>query len=327
MKRLHTIQINNEGLNPIQNKKTLAYIGLCIVTIIIGLAFIFVKIGLQYTNSYDLLAHRFSVAFIVVLITWAIGIVKVPKIPTKDRILIVMISLFYPILFFGFQTLGMETASASQAGIIFALSPIFTLFAGALILKERTTAIQKLGVAISVASVIVVFLYKSDSNDISWIGILFLIASVLCIVGYYMIGKKLMQRYNSLSLTALMITISFITFNIIAIGRHYINNDMNTFFDPLKESSFIIAILYLGVLSSMLTSFLSNYALTFVTAYESSIFSNINPIITIIGAYFILHEQLNNFQLIGAAGVLLGVFLVLAHKKKNTNFNYSYKKY
>lgn len=303
-------------INKIKNRKVLANLGLAIVTLIVGLSFIFVKIGLREADAYDLLAHRFTIAFILILLLASFRKIKFPKILSKDWVSILFVSLFYPILFFGFQTVGMETSTASQAGIIFALSPTFTIIAGALFLKEKTTLMQKIGVALSFLGLAYIFLYKGGIQMESWEGNLFLVLSVLCTVGYYMIGKRLMQRYDSSSLTAIMISIAFIVFNSIGITRHVTTGDLNTFFEPLLEPSFLLSVLYLGTLSSVVTSFLTNYALTFVPTSSVSIYNNLNPVIAIIGGVIFLSEHLYMHQLIGGLGVISGVVMVLFFKNK-----------
>ncbi len=301
----------------LNNKKLLANLGLGAVTLIVGLSFIFVKIGLREADAYDMLAHRFSIAFLMILILGIFGKIRLPKIQPKDWIYILLVSLFYPILFFGFQTIGMESSTASQAGIIFALSPTFTIIAGALFLKEKTTFLQKIGVALSFIGLAYIFMYRNEGAIQNWSGNIFLVLSVLCTVGYYMIGKRLMQRYDSLNLTAIMISIAFVVFNSIGITKHLVNGDLNTFFEPLKEPSFLLSVLYLGTLSSVVTSFLSNYALTFVPTSTVSIYNNLNPIIAIAGGVIFLSEHIYTFQFIGATGVVLGVVLVLRDKTKN----------
>lgn len=312
-------------LNNNNRQKLLAYFGLAIVTLIVGLSFIFVKIGLRSADTYDLLAHRFSFAFLVVLTSKAFGIVKIPKLAAREKVWIILISLFYPILFFSFQTIGMETSTASQAGLIFALSPIITIVAGIIFLKEKTTLVQKAGVIISVTSLVLVFTYNSGESSISWIGSIFLLLSVTCIVGYYIIGKNLMKRLNSLSITAIMITIAFIVFNSIAFTKHFLNGDLGAYFIPLSEPTYLYSVLYLGILSSLFTSFLSNYALAYVPTSEVSIFNNLNPIITILGGVILLGEQLYVFQIIGTTGVILGISLVLIKRKKITK-SHKYRK-
>lgn len=126
------------------NKEVTAYAGLSLMTLITGLSFIFVKIGLAYANPYDLLAHRFTVAFLTVVALLAAGVIRIPKIAPRDRISILGISLFYPLLFFALQALGMQYSTASEAGVIFAFLPVFMLVAGWLFLKERTTFLAEI---------------------------------------------------------------------------------------------------------------------------------------------------------------------------------------
>uniref|UniRef100_UPI0032167708 DMT family transporter n=1 Tax=uncultured Draconibacterium sp. TaxID=1573823 RepID=UPI0032167708 len=312
--------------NKKNNQKLLANLGLGVVTLIVGLSFIFVKIGLREADAFDLLAHRFSIAFLFVLILRALGMIKRPKISSKDWLSVLLVSLLYPILFFGFQTIGMKSTTASQAGIIFALSPVFTIICGAIFLKERTSFTQKIGIGLSVAGLAYIFLYKNGATNQSWLGNSFLVLSVLCTVGYYMIGKKLMQRYDSSSLTTIMISIAFVVFNFVGITKHIVNGDINTFFTPLKEPSFLISVVYLGTLSSVITSFLTNYALTFVPTTAVSIYNNLNPIIAIIGGIVFLSEHLYTFQFIGGIGVILGVILVLSYKNRNMSMRLAFSR-
>ncbi len=298
------------------SKSLNAYIGLILMTLIIGLSFIFVKIGLEYANPYDLLAHRFSAAFLAVVLLKLFNAVKIPKVERKDRIAIIGLSLFYPVLFFGFQALGMQHSTASQAGIIFAFTPVLMLVVGSIALKERTSAWQKFGVAISVAGLIFIFLHKDGADSQDFSSIILLLLSVASMVGYLAVGKNLTRRYNSLSLTAIMITIGFIAFNAISFFRHLSAGDLHLFFAALVHLPFVWSVLYLGVLSSVLSSFLSNYALVYIPASQISIFTNLNPVIAILGGMLFLGEQLYWFDVIGGIAVLIGLVLVLSFKFK-----------
>jgi len=75
----------------------------------------------------------------------------------------------------------------------------------------------------------------------------------------------------------------------------------------LINSDFLVAILYLGVFSSLGTSFLSNYALSKIEASKMSVFNNLATLITIFAGVMILHETLQYFHIIGAAIIIIGV--------------------
>lgn len=294
----------------------LAYLGLSLMSLIIGLSFIFVKIGLRSADSYDLLAHRFSAAFVALILLRAIGVIKVEKMAGREWISVMGVALFYPVLCFTFQTIGLEYSSASQAGILFALLPVLTLIAGTIFLKERSSIPQWGGVVLSLAGLLYIAINsRSGANESSIIGVVLLLLSILSMVAYYMVGKKIMRKYSSMTLTSAMIFIGFSIFNLIALLRHAGAGSINNFFDPLTELSFLISVLYLGVLSSLLTSFLSNFALSRISTAQVSIFNNISPLIAVAGGVLFLGEEMSVSQIIGGVAVLIGVLLVLINKK------------
>ncbi len=144
-----------------KNNKTFgAYLGLFLMTTIIGLSFMFVKIALQYSSAVDLLAHRFSIALVSVIVLLLLRVIKIPKPNYKKIQGLLFLSVFYPVLFFLFQALGMQYSSASEAGIIFAMSPIVTLIVAQIFLKESTTILQKIGVILSVFGIVYIIFNK-----------------------------------------------------------------------------------------------------------------------------------------------------------------------
>lgn len=292
--------------------KTLAYLGLLIMTSIVGLSLIFVKIGLKYVSVFDLLAHRFSIAFICILILKFFGFIKIPKAGIKEWCYILSVSIFYPILLFTFQALGMQHSTVANAGIIFALAPVFTLIAGSLFLKEKSTKLQKTGIIISVLGLVYIFYHEQKGgNQHNILGNILLLSAMLSSVAYLIIAKTLMRRYDSLSITAVMISIGAVVFNIVSLFQHYYNETLNTYFQVFKHTDFTYSVLYLGILSSVTSSFLSNNALKYIQASTVSVFNNLSPLISIVGGVFLLNEKLIYTQVIGGLAVISGVAIVL----------------
>ncbi|MGI6320126.1 MAG: EamA family transporter [Bacteroidales bacterium] len=89
-----------------------------------------------------------------------------------------------------------------------------------------------------------------------------------------------------------------------------------SFFEPFMSMSFIVSVLYLGILSSVLTSFLTNYALTYISTSNVSVMNNISPIIAILGGVVILGESLSLVQILGGLTVLIGVSVVIYFQRK-----------
>lgn len=291
----------------IKAKHNLVYIAAVSYAIITGLSFLFSKLALSVVDPIDLLAHRFTASFIVVLIVLLSRKIKVNY--TLERIKrLIPLALIYPMSFFAFQAFGLQYASSSEAGILIAVAPVFTLILASFFLGETTNSLQKISVLISVSGVVYITLMKGASLDINNIkGIIFLLLSALCFSIYSVMARVLTKDFSSIELSFIMIIISFISFNTLAIGRNLINGTMNTFLLPFKDLNFVISILYLGVLSSLVTSLLTNYILSRIEASKMSVFSNLGTVISIIAGVVFLNEKIFYYHIIGSVLIIVGV--------------------
>lgn len=283
------------------------YSGAVLYSIITGLSFLFGKLGLDHSSPLDLLAYRFTAAFLATLVPLVFGWVKLDI--NKNMIKrILPLAIFNPLLFFGFQAFGLDLTLSSEAGIILAVGPVFTMILASYFLKERTTSLQKISILVSVFGVIYITVMKSSSIEFENMkGIIFLLISTLSLAIYSVMARKLTRDFSSMELSYVMIGISFISFNILAIGKHAIDGDIASFISPLGHVNFIIAILYLGVLSSFLTSYLSNYVLSKVESYKMSVFTNLATVISVIAGVVFLNEDISYFHIIGSALIIVGV--------------------
>lgn len=305
-------------MKKILKKELLAYLGMSVNTAIVGLSFIFMKMALRYTDPVVMLAHRFSFAFLVLILMQLFGLVKFPSFSFSRIKPLLLLALFYPLMFFLLQTFGIQYSTASEAGIIFAVIPVLTTLVASVFLKEKTNLLQKTGILMSVAGVFyIIFKTGIHKNDTDPLGVVLLLLSVLSIIAYYTIGRKLGHTFSPVELTVLMSYLAFIIFNIWALSHHFLNGTPFKFIDPLTHSCFLIPILYLGVLSSLLTSFLSNYALTAISASKIAVFNNLSPVIAVFGGVVFLNEKLYGYHFIGGMLVLVGVVSTISVKSLN----------
>ncbi|MDD2563582.1 MAG: DMT family transporter [Salinivirgaceae bacterium] len=299
-------------------KQGQAYIGLILVTIIVGLSFIFVKIGLRYSGAMDLLAHRFTAAAFSILLLWIFGFIKLPPFSFKKAKWLLLLSLFYPLMFFALQTFGLQHSTASEAGIIFATTPIITLIAASFFLKEKTTLWQKIGIVLSIAGILYIIYFTGNiSGSTTLKGLFLLMLSVFVLVAYYVLGKVISANFSAMEITVWMTLFAFVVFNCFSVFDHVQNHTLSQFFSPFIHMEFLWAVLYLGVLSSMITSFLTNFALTQVPASQIGVFNNLSPLVSIAGGVFILGETLFEYHIIGGLLVLIGVVMTVFFKSKS----------
>ncbi len=301
-------------------KETWAYIGLSLMAIIIGFSFIFIKLALQHSSALDLLAHRFTTATAGLLIYYLFFRRKKPNIQANTIPTLLVLSLFYPIMLFGLQTVGLKYTTASEAGILSATAPIFTIILATIFLKEKYNLKQILCVILSVAGVIYI-MFKNGSDIITKVSIkgnIFILLSVLAIAIYYVLGRKANKQFNSMDITFFMSFIAFLIFNAVAIVTHVKAGTLVPFFKLLINPAFLLPILYLGVLSTFLTSFLSNNALSIIPAAQVSIFNNFSPVLSVFGGILFLNERLHIWHIIGGLLVLAGIIGVNVFRKQES---------
>lgn len=283
------------------------YLAAILYSIITGFSFLFGKIALNSADPLDILAYRFTASFIAILIPILFKWINLKYDKNKIK-RILPLALLYPLLFFSFQTFGLKYASSSEAGIMQASAPIFTLILASYFLKEKTSIFQKLSIILSVSGVIYIVIMTSSSIELTGLkGILLLLLSALSFSGYSVLARILTKDFSGIELSYIMIIISFIAFNIVAFVKNLINGTVGSFLAPLGNIDFVLAILYLGVLSSLCTSLLTNYILSKIQASKMSVFSNLGTIISILAGALILGEKLYSYHITGSILIVAGV--------------------
>lgn len=289
------------------NDKIKAYSAAFAYALTIGFSFMGIKVCLHYASSIDILAHRFLIAGVVALLVMLIRRNR-PKLTAKDMLAILGLSLFYPLLFFLLQTFSMVYIETVQAGIIQALSPVFTLILALIVLKERVTLRKSIFVLISVGGVVFIFLMGGVSSaSYNPIGIALIFAATLAMSFYTVFARKLTRSYSVFTLTTVMSLVGCVVFGALALGVNIEQGTLTNFFEPFSQIEYLLAIVFLGAASSYLSSFLSNYALSKLQASKMSVFANLATVISLIAGALFLHEDFFWFHAVGAAAVIAGV--------------------
>jgi len=296
--------------------KRKAYLATTICSLIIGLSFLFVKNTLTIATPLDTLAHRFTIAWLVATIILFCKKERI-KIKKNDIVKITLLATFYPVLFFALQIFGLMHTTSLEAGIIQATVPIFTLILASFLLKESSTIVQKLAIFISVLGVMYIMYMNGVKNiNTSIVGSILILLSALANSVYNVLTKKLIREYSLLTITYMITFFGFIVFNGITLFIHLKNGSILQFIQPFQDTDFIIAILYLGILSSLGTSYLSNYALSKLPTFQVSVFHNLSTLITILVGVMYLKESFHYYHILGSCLILFGVVGVNYFSKK-----------
>lgn len=293
-----------------ENKNILPYLAGAVMSFVFGFSFIAAKIALTAFSQSAMLAMRFMIAALLMTALRFTGVLKI-SYKGKAWWKLLCISLLYPVTSFLLEAKGISMTSSSQAGIMISLVPVVTLVLGSLVLKERTTLLQKFMVLLSALGVIVTAAFSGTSSGGSTAGILILVCSVSCgAVQGILVRKLLVNQENSFSgteVTYCMVTTGAVIFTVIALLTNG-GNLHSAFIEPLTRKEGLLSVLYLGILCSVLGVFLMNYLASKLPVARSSVFVNLSTVISIPAGVFLGGETLMLNQIIGMLLILTGVW-------------------
>ncbi|WP_409342151.1 DMT family transporter [Paenibacillus sp. MBLB4367] len=285
----------------------LAYICAVANAAIIGFSFLFTKQALESASPMDTLAFRFIASFAVMTIPVAFGWIKLDY-KGKPLGKLLLLALFYPASFFALQAFGLVHASSAEGGILYAFTPVLTTLLASAVLKERTNGKQKLALLLSAFGVVFIFAMKGSGIELkSMTGIALLFMSCLTFAGYGVLARSLTKQFRPTELSYATLGFGFVTFLAFSVWGHVSNGTLSGYFSPLADGKFLIAILFLGVISSLITSLLSNYVLSKLEASKMSVFSNLSTVVSIAAGALFLGEEITVYHLIGSVLIIAGV--------------------
>ncbi|GFP77180.1 DMT family transporter [Clostridium fungisolvens] len=286
----------------------LPYISVSISSTIFGLSFLFSKQALTVASPFMLVSFRFLLAFLVMTVLIIFRIIKVDyrKKPLGGLLLL---GLAEPVVYFIFETFGVKNASSSVSGLMLSLIPIAVTLLGIYILNEVPSITRVIFIIVSVLGVALIGIMSSTSGqETSPLGILLLLGAVTSAGFYTIISRKVSKHYTPVEITYFMMFFAALCFTIMNLIDVSINGDIHRYFEPLQNKTFIASILYLGILSSIIAYFLTNFTLSKIQASKMSVFSNVSTIVSIVAGVLILKESFHIYHLIGSILILTGVW-------------------
>ncbi|MCT4620143.1 MAG: DMT family transporter [Marinisporobacter sp.] len=290
-----------------KSNKILPIISGIATSFIFGFSFLFTKEALDAIEPFDLLSFRFGVAAFVLILLRIMGVIKVDYKGKNIKALLVL-AIFQPVLYFIFEIMGIAKTTTSEAGVMMALIPIVVTCLASVFLKEIPSKLQGISIIISLLGVLCVVLMKDVYSSGSIVGITYLIGAVLCAAILNILSRKLSISFKPVEITFFMMCTGAVFFNSISFLKHGMSGDFMALIIPLKEVKVITSILYLGVLSSIIAFFLTNYNLAKLEASRAAVFANLTTVISVVAGVFIRKESFTTYQFLGVCMILLGVW-------------------
>lgn len=275
--------------------------------IIFGLSYLFSKMALEITDPIMLLFARFTLTF--VLLNILVG-TRLMKLNLKGKKLggPILLGILQPVLYFVLENYGIKYTTTSFTGMIAAISPVFTAIMGAIFLRERPNGKQWAGIIISIAGVMMVSV-KSTGGENTVMGCICLLAAYFLGSFYSLLVRRLTREFSPFEVTYIMFTVGFVFFG----GMAFIQNGGQTLpimGNALSHPEYIISVFFLGGLSSVVAYLLANYSLSKLPVAQSTIFSSITTIVSVLAGVVIMGDRFTAVNLLSFVLILVGVWAV-----------------
>lgn len=263
------------------------------------------KLSLEYSGPFTLAAFRFFLGFVLLSPFLFREKQAIQKLTLKQwgQLLLVGVSAYTVGNALGFW--GLDFLPVSTAAFLMSFSPVLTLIAGVLWLKEFPRKIQLLGVAVLLIGSSLFFSGGIESGQ--WQGLGLLALSLISMVFFWLLSRKLAREnaIKTLPLTALPLGLGggllfFIAFPVEGVV-------------PMPPM-FWLWLMLMVVFSTSLSFMLYNHALQTLTAFEMNTLISMVPLLTALMAFLFLNETLSLWQWVGMIIAVVGVVLVQSRR-------------
>jgi len=288
------------------------YVLIATTSILWGTLGILGKLSFEYEiHPETLIALRLAISFATlsaILILFNKSSLKIQK---TDALLFLIFGVFAVALQRISYFYAVHLTTATVAAMLFYTYPVFVTLLAYVVLKEKITLGELLAIALTFSGVaLVVKVCDISSLNVNIAGIAFGLASSLFFVLYFMMTKKLRNRYASWTVTVYGD----------GIGALILTPIILLSFPQIIEfpSQLWLLIFVIAWIPSLLAYLLYSYAIKYIKASKGSVLSVIEPLSAALFSTIFVGERLESLQFVGIVLALAGVIL-LFQKGKVTN--------
>ncbi|MFV0265727.1 MAG: DMT family transporter [Draconibacterium sp.] len=293
-----------------KNKDFLAYASALGAAFFWSFSFIWFKIAYQGYGPITVVIFRLAISAVLITAI-ALFMKRLQKPEKKDIWLFILMAFFEPFLYFIGESYGLIYISSTVAAVIVATIPLFSPVAAWFFFREKIRWMNALGLLFSFLGVGLVVLNGAFQFDASPLGVGLEFMAVIAAIAYSIVLRKLVGRYNTLTILAYQNVIGVVFFLPV-----WLSLEVKDFMhQPFHEEAFR-AIIFLAVFASTLAFVFFTQSIRHLGVNRSNTFINLIPVFVAILSFFILKDSLVVQQVVGIVIVVSGLFLAQIKRKR-----------
>ena len=228
------------------------------------------------------------------------------KMQRRHLLKFLLLALCMPFIYFVAETYGLKfTESPTITSLVIATNPIFAMFVGLLIFREKVTPLNAVGVFVTLAGLWLVTWKNGTTGEHFLVGILILFIAVAAEVSQIAFTKSLSENYSPSVIVMYQFLLGAVFFLPLFFSRGLTGFNAATYLTwPV-----IYPILALAVLCSATAFTTWAFAIKNLGVAHTSVFLAIVPLVTALLAFILGEETLSLLQWGGLAVGMVGIYL------------------
>lgn len=291
-------------------RKYLGHLLAFITVAIWGSTFVFTKMlllnGLSPAQIFTL---RFIVAYVLLLAFELITrwqSFRLFSTSWRDELTMVLLGISGGSIYFLTENAAMLYTTATNTSLIVCSCPLFAMLLVALAYRqtERFTRVQVVGSLLACVGMAVVVLNGHFVLHLSPLGDMLAFGACLCWAAYSLLMKSVTNRYSTF-----FITRKVFFYGLVTILPYYLIFPNFPSFDVILSPVVLWNLLFLSVIASMACFLIWNWVIRQLGAVIATNWVYFNPITTILFAWWLLHEHITLWFLLGSMLIIIGMIL------------------
>lgn len=267
-------------------------------------AFIAVKSALSSTTPLFLMGSRFVLAGgILLALALVVGRAKgFRRMSAPDWGKLAVLGLFNNAAYLGIAAISLRNLSGGMGAVLASVSPLMLAAAAMFVLKERLGVMKVAGLLIAFASIASIMQSRTEAGESPASMALLLFGNVFLVT-----GTILFKKWSPDGSLATVNGVQLLAAGIVLLP-------ISLLVEPLEtvswDAGFFVPLLYLTLVVSCGAMAIWFFMLRSGDASRAGSFFFLNPVFGLILGALVLGEAFRPTDLIGIAGVALGIYLV-----------------
>ena len=279
-----------------------------------GSTFVFTKMLLLHGLSpAQIFTLRFIVAYLLLLAFELVSrrqSFRLFSASWRDELTMLLLGITGGSVYFLTENAALLYTTATNTSLIVCSCPLFAMLLVAVAYRqsERFTRVQVVGSLLACLGMAVVVLNGRFVLHLSPVGDMLAFGACLCWAVYSLLMKSVTERYS-----VFFITRKVFFYGLLTILPYYIVFPGFPTMEVIFSREVLWNLLFLSVVASMICFLVWNWVIHQLGAVIATNWVYFNPITTIIFAWWLLHEQITVWFLLGSLLIIVG--MILSDKK------------